>query len=103
MVFVHIVLFKLKPRVAASDLQAFVAKVDTLKSLSVVKEKCLAINHGPPVITDRAQGFDYGLYTHFKSHEDYEVYRVDPGHKEFVQNVVIPNTDSVLAYDWDNP
>ncbi|KAK0542110.1 hypothetical protein OC846_006840 [Tilletia horrida] len=82
MVFVHIVLFKLKPRVAASDLQAFVAKVDTLKSLSVVKEKCLTINHGPPVITDRAQGFDYGLYTHFKSHEDYEVYRVDPGHKE---------------------
>ncbi|KAE8211084.1 hypothetical protein CF327_g5124 [Tilletia walkeri] len=102
MVFVHIVLVKVKPEVASAGLDEFIKKVDTLKSLDVVKEKCIACEHGPPVIPDRTQGYDYGLYTHFNNKADYEVYRDDPGHREFVKTVIAPHTDSVLAYDWDH-
>ncbi|CAD6884038.1 unnamed protein product [Tilletia controversa] len=103
MVFIHVVLVKVKPEVASSKLDEFIAHVDSLKSLDVVKEKCTAVGHGPPVIADRAQGFDYGLYTHFNSRADYEVYRDDPAHRDFVRTILAPNTDSVLAYDFDNP
>ncbi|KAL9940592.1 hypothetical protein V8E36_000080 [Tilletia maclaganii] len=102
MVFVHIVLVKVKPAVLASGFDDFVAKVETLKDLAVVKDKCIAVGHGPPVIADRAQGFNYGLYTHFNSKADYETYRDDEAHREFSRTVLLPNTDAVLAYDFDN-
>ncbi|KAK0521662.1 hypothetical protein OC834_005474 [Tilletia horrida] len=105
MPFLHIVLVKVKPEVLSAEggLDGFAKQVDTLKSIDVVKQLCTSVEHGPPVYTERAQGFNYGLYTTFKNRADYEVYRDDAGHRDFVKTVMGPNAESVLAYDWDHP
>lgn len=42
-----------------------------------------------------------GLYTKFENKAAYEVYRDHQEHKDFVMGTVRPNTDSVMAYDWE--
>ncbi|WFD24606.1 hypothetical protein MEQU1_003309 [Malassezia equina] len=109
MVFVHIVLFKVKPQVLSNGFEEFKARLETLRDLQITKEVVKQLKFGPPIWDTRTHGFNYGLYTVFDSREDLERYKEDNDHKEYVQStdksfskmIILPNVDDVLAYDME--
>lgn len=101
MVFVHIVLFKVKPQVLNNGLEEFKARLETLRDLQVVKEEVKQLKFGPPIWDNRAHGFNYGLYTVFDTREGLVRYKEDNDHKEYVYDadgsfskmILLPNVD----------
>lgn len=55
----------------------------------------------PSAYNTRTQGYDWGLYSVFPDKSTYEQYRDHPTHRDFVQKVIQPNTDDLLAYDFE--
>ena len=41
------------------------------------------------------------FHAEFADKASFEAYRDDEGHRSFVQTVIIPNTDEVMAFDWE--
>ncbi|KAI3617844.1 hypothetical protein CBS9595_003753 [Malassezia furfur] len=101
MVYVHIVLVKVKQQVLSNGFEEFKARLETLRDLQVTKEEVLQLKWGPPVWDARAHGFNYGLYTVFRTREGLERYKEDNDHKDFAKMNLIPNVDDVLAYDLE--
>lgn len=125
MPFVHVVLLKVKTDIweIGNGKKEFVEKLEDLREvsslltmidsrclrcldhfdmqLSIVKELEPELAWGPPVYADRSKEFNYGLYTKFKNQTDFEKYRDDAGHRDFVKALILPNTDEVMAYDLD--
>ena len=100
MAYVHIVIFKVKQQVIENGFEEFKARCETLRDVQVAKEEATELKFGPPVWDTRAHGFNYGLYTVFKTLEGLEKYKVDPQHIEcvfsltrFVRSVIVPNVD----------
>ncbi|WFD44171.1 hypothetical protein MPSI1_002837 [Malassezia psittaci] len=81
MVFVHIVLVKVKPAVLSNGYEEFKARLENLRDLQVTKDEVLQLKWGPPVWDTRSQGYNYGLYSVFRSKEGLERYRDDADHK----------------------
>lgn len=101
--FVHIVLFKVKPQVLTNGFEEFKARLETLRDLQITKEVVKQLKFGPPIWDTRAHGFNYGLYTVFETREDLERYKEDNDHKEYVQRIytsfskmiILPNVDGM--------
>ena len=86
MVYVHIVLVKVKQQVLTNGFEEFKARLETLRDLQVTKDEVLQLKWGPPVWDARAHGFNYGLYTVFRTREGLERYTEDNDHKEYVRH-----------------
>ncbi|KAL1405543.1 hypothetical protein Q8F55_009181 [Vanrija albida] len=93
---VHIVLWKLKPSISAATATA---AIDALKSVPGP----ISAHLGPPAISDRAKGYNYGLYSVFESREALDTYAVSEAHVKVVVENVRPHVDDVLAYDFELP
>ncbi|WFD20928.1 hypothetical protein MCAP1_003183 [Malassezia caprae] len=99
--FVHIVLFKVKPQVLNNGFEEFKARLETLRDLQITKDVVKQLKFGPPIWDTRTHGFNYGLYTVFETREDLERYKEDNDHKDFSKMIILPNVDDVLAYDME--
>ncbi|WFD32499.1 hypothetical protein MSPP1_003547 [Malassezia sp. CBS 17886] len=107
MVYVHIVLVKVKAQVRANGYEEFKARLETLRDLQVTKDEAVQVKWGPPIWDTRTQGFDYGLYSVFRTREGLQRYKDDNDHKEYVAYCgaaltvsfakmnLIPNVDDV--------
>lgn len=69
--------------------------------IPIVKELSPELAWGPPVYAERAKGWNYGLYTKFRSQAEFERYRDDSGHRDLVKELIVPNTDDVMAFDLE--
>ncbi|CDR99501.1 uncharacterized protein SPSC_01159 [Sporisorium scitamineum] len=98
---VHIVLVQVKQSVLSNGFDELKQKCEGLKDLPITKAKATEIKWGPPEYPGRNQGYNWGLYSVFASREDYEAYRDDEEHRNFSKTVILPNTDSLLAYDFE--
>lgn len=103
MVFVHIVLFKVKPQVLNNGFEEFKARLETLRDLQITKDVVKQLKFSPPIWDTWAHGFNYGLYTIFETREDLERYKEDNDHKEYVcyanssfsKMIILPNVDGM--------
>ncbi|CAD6572739.1 MAG: hypothetical protein TREMPRED_000614 [Tremellales sp. Tagirdzhanova-0007] len=101
---VHIVLWKIKRPPAASSKPIEEVLAQARQAISALKsvpgpEYC---HLGPPMMDDRAQGYDWGLYSIFASKEDLKTYAVSEAHVKVVTENVRPLTEAgVLAYDFE--
>ena len=94
MTFVHIVLLKVKPAIASSgSLAELKSGLDTLKTLPIVASNVQSLSWHEPAFSERAQGYNYGLYTTFGSRELYEQYAADEEHRNFSKTKILPNVD----------
>ncbi|KAL7421829.1 hypothetical protein Q5752_003600 [Cryptotrichosporon argae] len=93
----HVVLWKLRQQASEEALQSVKTKINELKNLPGP----ISVHLGPPAISDRAQGYNYGLYSIFASREALDAYAVSEGHVKIVVENVRPNTEGVLAYDFE--
>ncbi|TKY88136.1 hypothetical protein EX895_002846 [Sporisorium graminicola] len=101
MTVIHIVLVQVKQSVLSNGFDELKQKCETLKDLPITKSKATEIKWGPPEYPGRNQGYNWGLYSVFASREDYEAYRDDEEHRNFSKTVLLPNTDALLAYDFE--
>ncbi|KAF8604612.1 hypothetical protein BDV93DRAFT_555470 [Ceratobasidium sp. AG-I] len=53
----------------------------------------LTMELGPPLLPERAKGFDFGLYSRFKDKAALEAYAVSKEHMDAVINIIRPNAD----------
>ena len=82
--FVHIVLVKVKQQVLANGFEEFKARLETLRDIKATKEEAIQVTWGPPLWEGRTHGYNYGLYSVFRTREGLERYKEDPEHKEYV-------------------
>ncbi|CAO1630066.1 unnamed protein product [Jaminaea pallidilutea] len=103
MTFIHIVLLKVKSDiwVNGNGKDELIQKLAGLKELPIVKSHAQELAWGPPVFTERAKDWSYGLFSRFASRKEYEEYAQDEQHRELVTNVIRPNCDDVLSYDFE--
>ncbi|RAK96835.1 uncharacterized protein BO80DRAFT_496790 [Aspergillus ibericus CBS 121593] len=99
MAIFHIVLFRLKKGVSASDVEAWnelgrgmVGKIPGLRELH--------INAPLAMTASRAKGFDMGLVAILEKPEDLQVYANHPDHLK-VQELRESLCDDALAYDLE--
>ena len=92
----HIVLFKLKPEVTPAKLEEMMmtTRMSLLKIPEVLSVKC-----GKRI--DPQCEWPFFVATEFESMDKYAMYRDDPVHLKFVEDVVKPNTTERLALDYE--
>ena len=97
--FVHTVLFWLKPGLNPADRERFRAGLETLKQISSAD----AVYIGTPASTDRPvidRSYDFGLTVMLKGLAEHDAYQVDPIHTAFVANCSAL-WERVLIYDFE--
>ncbi len=92
----HIVLFKLRPELPASKVEEMMmqTRMQLLKIPVVLSVKC-----GKRVLPDCE--WPFFLAVEFESMEKLEIYRDDPIHLKFVEEVIKPNVSDRLALDYE--
>ncbi|CDZ96826.1 Stress responsive alpha-beta barrel [Phaffia rhodozyma] len=104
---IHIVLWKLAPPpssiTAVADIAAHQAQVKARFQKLLTVPGVLEGYVGEPKIADRAKGFDWGFYAVFESMDALKKYAVSDAHMKIVIEDVRPNTQDVLAYDFELP
>jgi hypothetical protein len=93
----HVVLFKAKPSSAPERLDAMIAAILSLK------DKIPGIVHGSGGVnfSARAQGYTHGIVLRFKDRAALDAYLPHPAHQDVVAAHVRPNTEAVLALDYE--
>jgi hypothetical protein len=92
----HIVLFKLKPEVTTEKLEEIMmnTRIQLLKIPEVLSIKC-----GKRI--DPSNEWPFFLAVDFESTDKLAVYRDDPIHMKYVEEVLKPNTSERLALDYE--
>jgi hypothetical protein len=92
----HIVLFKLKPEVTPAKIEEMMmnTRINLLKIPEVLGVRC-----GRRV--DPNCEWPFFIATDFESMEKLAIYRDDPIHRKFVEDVIKPNTVERLALDYE--
>ena len=100
MAYVHIVLCKVKQEVVENSFEEFKTCCEHIRDLQMAKEETTELKYGPPVWDGRAHGFNYGVYSVFKSLEGLEKFKEDAEHKEwvlmltrFIRRVMVGNVE----------
>lgn len=93
----HIVLLRLKPNTPTSALQEMsqLGKQMMGKVPGLVK-----IDFGPPVLTTRNQGYEFGLLAVLQNKEDLKGYASHPAHEQ-VNAKRLEIAEDTLAYDLE--
>ncbi len=93
----HLVLFKLKAGTPAGVEGAILG---ALRDLKAQVPSVVDLSAGRN-FSERAQGFELALTVRFKDKAGLEAYAVHPKHVEAVTRLIRPNTESVLALDYE--
>lgn len=95
MVF-HLVLFKLKPEVTPEKLEEIMMKTRSqLLKIPVVR----SIKCGKKIV--KQDEWPFFLAVELETMDKLEMYREDPIHIKFVEEVIKPNTTARLALDYE--
>lgn len=92
----HVVLFKLKPEVTPARLEEMMmnTRMQLLKIPEVLSIKCgKRINPESP--------WPFFIAIDFETMDRYEIYRADPVHVKYVEEVIKPNTTESLNLDFE--
>ncbi len=95
----HIVLFRCKTDCTKTTKEAIVAFA---RSMKAEIPEILALSAGENW-SERSDGYELGLVARFQDKVTLDVYQKHPYHQRFVQELVRPNVDKVLAVDYDIP
>jgi hypothetical protein len=92
----HIVLFKLKPEVTLARIEEIMmnTRMQLLKIPEVLSIKC-----GKRI--DPELPWPFFIAIDFESMDRYEIFREDPIHVKFMEEVIKPNTAESLALDFE--
>jgi hypothetical protein len=92
----HLVLFKLKPEVDDERIEWMMrqTRIQLLKIPEVLNVKC-----GKPIAPDAE--WPFFLSVDVESTEKLAIYRDDPNHVKFVEEVIRPHTTDRLAIDYE--
>jgi hypothetical protein len=92
----HLVLFKLKPEVDDAKVEWMMrqTRIQLLKIPEALNVKC-----GKPITSDAE--WTFFLSVDVESMEKLEIYREDPNHVKFVEEVVRPYTTARMALDYE--
>ncbi|MBD5769617.1 Dabb family protein [Marinomonas colpomeniae] len=98
----HIVLFKVRPEVAAEDFNILMQEIAELES-SV--SGFISFEHGPNQTPEtRDQGYTYGFIVTLASWADLDVYQNNPSHQTTGAKLVAAchsNHDGLLVFDME--
>ncbi|KAF9922241.1 hypothetical protein FBU30_007680 [Linnemannia zychae] len=94
----HIILLKVKPTLSEAQAQDILKAVANLKNElpGVVESVHLGVN-----FASRAKGFTHGFTMIFKDKAALETYDKSPEHVKVVTEIIRPNVDDVLAFDYE--
>ncbi len=92
----HLVLFKLKPGVDDEKIEWMMrqTRILLLKIPEVLNVKC-----GKPLLADAP--WPFFLSVDVESTEKLAIYREDPNHVKFLEEVIRPNTTERLSVDYE--
>jgi hypothetical protein len=92
----HLVLFKVQPEVDDEKVEWMMrqTRIQLLKIPEVLNIKC-----GKPVTPDAE--WNFFLSVDVESLEKLAIYRSDPNHVKFIEEVIRPNTTDRLAIDYE--
>jgi len=97
---IHIVLWKLKKPPVVSE-EAVIKAKQAITALKTVPGPEL-MHLGPPLLSERAKGYDWGMYSVFSSKEALKTYNDSDAHIDVRAANVIPHIEAdVLAYDFE--
>ncbi|SMF13957.1 Dabb family protein [Pseudobacteriovorax antillogorgiicola] len=92
----HIVLVKVKPEFEGRIDEICSALNDLKNKIDVIVDISAGRN-----VSARHQGFQMGLRSLFKTHEDLAVYQDHPAHVEVLTQLIGPAKDDVIALDFE--
>ncbi|KAF9586143.1 hypothetical protein BGW38_009228 [Lunasporangiospora selenospora] len=95
---VHIILLKVKDSVTAEQSHDILKSVADLKNQlpDIIESVHLGLN-----FSARSKGFTHGFTMIFKDRAALEIYGKSPEHQKVVIEIIRPNVDDVLAFDYD--
>ncbi|KAF9181919.1 hypothetical protein BGZ51_005120 [Haplosporangium sp. Z 767] len=98
MAVAHIILLKVKPSLTEEQAHDILKAVAALKDQlpGVVESVHLGVNFAA-----RAKGFTHGFTMVFKDKAALETYDKSPEHIKAVQEIIRPNIDDILAFDYE--
>ncbi|KAF9563289.1 hypothetical protein EC968_004902 [Mortierella alpina] len=98
MTVAHLILLKLKPSISESQAHDILKAVAALKEQlpTVVESVHLGVN-----FSARSKGFTHGFTMLFKDRAALETYDKSAEHIKVVQEIIRPNIDDILAFDYD--
>ncbi|GJJ77597.1 hypothetical protein EMPS_09956 [Entomortierella parvispora] len=98
MAFIHIVLLKFNPTVSEDEAEEILRKLAHIKETlpGVIESVQLGIN-----FNQRAKGFTHGFTMQFKDREALGRYLKAPEHVNIADRFVYPNTEDLLAFDYE--
>ena len=93
----HVVLFKAKPDAPPEKLEAM------MKALTALKEDIPGVLHVSAGVNfcSRSQGYTHGFVVRFADRAALENYQPHPAHQDVIARHIRPNTDGVLALDYE--
>src|SRR5438093_9625388 len=92
----HIVLFKLKPEVTPAKLEEMMMKT---RMLLLKIPEVLAVKCGKKI--DPKCDWTFFIALDFESMDKMSVYREDPNHLKYIEDVLKPNTTDRLVLDYE--
>ncbi|KAK3841346.1 MAG: stress responsive alpha-beta barrel domain-containing protein [Linnemannia gamsii] len=98
MTIAHIILIKVKPTVSETQAHDILKAVADLKIQlpTVVESVHLGVNFAA-----RAKGFTHGFTMLFKDKAALETYDKSPEHIRVVTEVIRPNIEDIIAFDYE--
>lgn len=94
----HLVLFRWK---AGVDSAAIESALEGLRALKEQIPGILELTCGPN-FSERAKGFDAGLYVRFVSRSALDSYGPHPAHQRVVNELLTPIREDVIALDFES-
>ncbi|KAB5595731.1 hypothetical protein CTheo_744 [Ceratobasidium theobromae] len=81
------------------------AKREIAAALRQVPGPLATMQFGPPLLPERARGYNFALYSRFKDRAALDAYAISEAHMSVVNNVVKPYTEAneTMAYDFEVP
>ncbi|KAF9122130.1 hypothetical protein BGW39_010006 [Mortierella sp. 14UC] len=98
MTVAHIILLKFKPSLSETQAHDVLKAVADLKNQlpTVVESVHLGVNFAA-----RAKGFTHGFTMLFKDKAALETYDKSPEHVKVVTEIIRPNIEDILAFDYE--
>ena len=94
----HCVMFRWKPDVDGDHIDKVAAGLDELAGLDVVR----AYRHGRDAGLSEGN-YDYAVVADFDNAADWQVYRDDAGHREFIADMLGPHITERAAVQFEFP
>ncbi|KAG9325174.1 hypothetical protein KVV02_002028 [Mortierella alpina] len=98
MTVAHLILLKLKPSISEAQGHDMLKAVAALKDQlpTVIESVHLGVN-----FSARSKGYTHGFTMLFKDRAALETYDKSPEHVKVVQEIIRPQIDDIIAFDYD--